>query len=70
MRRPADAVDVHLAGGRAVRLETLWDDDWDGGTYYLVEGTRWFELTCGSMNPPEDRWLPIAETFEFLAEEE
>ena len=27
-------------------------------------------LTCGSMTAPDDRWLSIAKTFEFLPVEE
>jgi len=40
---------------------------WNSRTYLLTEGERWMYLYCSdTFEPPEDRWLSIAETFEFL----
>jgi hypothetical protein len=34
--------------------------------YTFTDGEAWFSVTCISNDPPADRWLSIAETFEFL----
>jgi hypothetical protein len=47
--------------------------DTDGATrnaYVLTDSKAWFLLECWAADPPDDRWLSIAETFEFLAVEE
>jgi len=41
-----------------------------GSGYLFSDGFDRFFLTCLGADPPDDRWLSIAETFEFLPEEE
>ena len=51
------------------RTENI-DDGTDSREYLFTDRTTWFRLSCSSTDPPDDRWLSIAETFEFLPEEE
>ena len=64
----ADGTNLDLPSGRAVRMDVVWEEG--GGlisSYYFVDGTTWFVMNCGtSGEPPEDRWLSVAESFEFL----
>jgi hypothetical protein len=46
---------LDLPAGEAALVDIHYDD-----------ANRWFVLQCGTEDPPEDRWLSIAETFEFL----
>jgi hypothetical protein len=55
--RPADRVD----GEWNRMLATAWP---------FTDGDRRMALICRSEDPPPDRWLSIAETFEFLPAEE
>jgi hypothetical protein len=37
------------------------------GKYFFTDEARWFDLTCvTASDPPEDYWLSIAESFEFV----
>ena len=38
--------------------------------YYLTDGRLIAGLYCKSTDDPEDHWLSIAESFEFLSAEE
>ena len=63
---------LDLPAGQAVRADVAWDDGWNQSSYYYYYynnlGARWFRLDCATREDlPEDRWLAIAETFEFLA---
>ena len=42
----------------------------DYSAYYLTDGIRLYLLQLQGLDTPEDRWLSIAETFEFLPVEE
>jgi hypothetical protein len=62
--------DAGLSSTIAVRAD--WET-WDGGSataWIFLDGERRVVLFCQSEEPPEDRWLSIAETFEFLPAEE
>jgi hypothetical protein len=57
---------LELPAGGVVRADVLWADGTTESSYFYMEGTRWFQLSCASEDrPPEDHWLTIAETFEF-----
>ena len=55
---------IELPAGRAGRLDVTLGRD--TSRWYFSEGAAWFSLSCASSEPPDDRWLSIAETFEFL----
>ena len=38
--------------------------------YLSTDGMDFFSVTCNGPTPPEDDWLSIAETIEFLPPEE
>jgi len=38
--------------------------------WIFTDGDRHAALLCRSVRPPDDRWLSIAESFEFLPAEE
>ena len=69
---------VDLPAGSAGRVdsvtvfvvETLGDVTHYGSTYFLLGDGRQSMLSCLDVLLHPDHWLPIAETFEFLAEEE
>jgi len=42
----------------------------DYSVYYLTDGSDLYSLQLNGLDAPEDRWLSIAETFEFLPVEE
>ena len=66
---PADVRGLNPSVQRAVRLDSA-----DHSMYFLVAGETIISFSCQAMppapDPPEDRWLSIAETFEFLPVEE
>jgi hypothetical protein len=66
--RAVERVPLDLPGGRAVALDLRYESGWDWRDYLVTDGDRWLLLGCGSLNPPEDRWLSIARTIEFLPE--
>jgi hypothetical protein len=58
---------LELPAGRSLRADVLWASGTKASDYFYVEGTRWFQLDCGTEDrPPEDRWQSIADSFEFL----
>jgi hypothetical protein len=64
----AEAVD--LPAGTAARVDEVGQDGSLGTLYHYAEDGRWFALGCYADDPPDDNWLSIAETFEFLPVEE
>jgi hypothetical protein len=73
-KRPRQAVSgsalLELSAGRVGRVDMLYDGAVTISTFHLTDGTAWFYLQCGAADPPDDRWLSIAQTFEFLPVEE
>ena len=61
---------LDLPAGRVARIDSRWENGWDQRDYVFKDGETWFLLQCNSTLAPEDRWMPIAETFEFLPVEE
>jgi len=62
---------VDLPAGRAARVELVKSDGTHQDHYVYTDGQQWFELLCSAKTRPlDDRWLSIAETFEFLPAEE
>ena len=57
---------VDLPAGRVASVDTMYKDDLDERDYVFKDGRSWFLLQCFSTSAPDDRWLSIAETFEFL----
>jgi hypothetical protein len=64
-------IEGYVWSPRAGRIESV-DADGDHLTQYdLNDGDRWVSIGCTtSANPPDDSWLSIAETFEFLPAQE
>jgi hypothetical protein len=65
--------DFTFADLPAGRIGHLTATDLEGAAhdaYVFTDSEAWFLLECWSPDPPEDRWLSIAETFEFLPVEE
>ncbi len=58
--------------GEAVRIDVeVTEEGVDSASYILTDETTFYILMCEAFpEPPEDRWLSIAETFEFLPTEE
>jgi len=61
-----DTTFMVLPAGRTGCIDVVDTDGWESRGYYYKHGEAWFLLSCGAENPPDDRWLTIAETFEFL----
>ena len=64
------AADAGMSSTIGVRVD--WET-WAYGpatAWVFLDGERRVVLFCQSEEPPEDRWLPIAESFEFLHTEE
>ena len=57
---------LELPGGSSIACDALHEDGWVWRGYLVTDGDRWLLLMCGSMNPPEDRWISIAESMEFV----
>jgi hypothetical protein len=55
-----------LPAGRACRVDFLKPGLPAFTVWSLTDGNTWLRLTCHSDDPPDDRWLSIAETIEFL----
>jgi len=66
----AVVTDADLAAGRAAALDVLYDDGRASREYLFTDTTAWLRLSCVSNEPPDERWLSVAETFEFLPAEE
>lgn len=56
--------------GRMGHLSAISVDGWTQDGYVYSDSALWMYLACWSPDAPEDRWLSIAETFEFLPAEE
>ncbi len=64
-----DGTPVDLPAGQAWHIDLA---HWAGSSisaYTFTDGSTWFAVLCGSPVPRVDHWLSIAETFEFLPEE-
>jgi len=62
---------LRLPVGDGIRIDMeVPEEGFSGATYMLTDGATFYGLMCDASNPPEDRWLSIAETFEFLPVEE
>jgi hypothetical protein len=60
---------VALPAGYAVRIDVTYSErDSDRAFYWLTDGHVLVSLLCLATRGPDDRWLSVAETFEFLAE--
>lgn len=57
-----------LPAGYAVRVDVEYPD-WNRSIYRLTDGRVAATLLCIAPRGPHDRWLSIAETFEFLPAE-
>jgi hypothetical protein len=68
----ATSTALRLPVGDAVRIDVeLPEEESSAAFYLLTDGTTFYVLRCAAFSdPPEDRWLSIAETFEFLPMEE
>jgi hypothetical protein len=64
----AEAID--LPAGVAAREPGVGQSGRSGTQYRFEEDGEWFILGCYADDPPDDRWLSVAETFEFLPAEE
>ena len=62
-------VRVDLASGPAWRLDYVGQSV-PQSAYLLGWNDGILALDCFAFDPPDDRWLSIAETFEFLPAEE
>jgi hypothetical protein len=63
----ASAVYVDLPAGRTLAIDSVIEDGYDCRQYLYADGETWFQLRCYTHIAPGDRWLSIAETFEFLS---
>ncbi len=54
---PASRIDISLQFPDVVLLSSSW---------VLTDGTTFHTLTCTDLMRPDDRWLSLVETFEFL----
>jgi len=62
---------LDLPAGPAGAIDVTDEEWWNTRTYLLTDGERWFYLHCDdTFEPPDDDWLSIAETFEFLPADE
>ena len=60
--------EVQVKAGRAVRLDD--ERTRPSSAYLFTDGTRYYSVACSDPDPPQDRWLSMAETFEFLPADE
>jgi hypothetical protein len=63
------SVALQLPSGPAGRVDLLFEDWLAISRYHFSDGNAWYYLQCGAQEPPDDRWLSVAETFEFLPQE-
>jgi hypothetical protein len=67
----ATATALLLPVGGAIRIDLeAPGEGFSSATYMLTDAATFYGLMCNASDPPEDRWLSIAETFEFLPTEE
>jgi len=59
---------LDLPAGRSGRADYSWTDEFLTTTYSFTDGHSWLQVDCGLLQRPNDSWLSIAETFEFLPE--
>lgn len=58
---------VMLPGGRVAHIIAMGTDGAYHEGFWFTDGSRWLSLGCQAPAPPsDDRWLSIAESFEFL----
>ena len=74
-RGGVSTTDVMLPSGPASRIDVVYLDvegfpPLVNATYLIVDGGMVYALTCHGEMFPEDRWLSIIETFEFLPAED
>jgi len=69
---PSHSSEVLLPAGRAWRIDAVHESGWHYTEYVLGKDGDFYVIGCGAnaWEQPEDRWLAIAETFEFLPAEE
>ena len=60
---------VALPSGPSGHVDWTWDGYPPRTAWVFVEGDWRLLLSCMADDPPVDRWLSIAETFEFLPDE-
>jgi len=60
---------LELPAGQAARMDVS-DEATHLSIYLLREGNTFYRISCAGDEPPDDRWLSIAESFKFLSEEE
>jgi hypothetical protein len=62
-----ESVVLALPAGYAVRVRTEYTDPAQAWAYYrMTDGQSLGILGCAATSGPDDHWLSIAETFEFL----
>jgi hypothetical protein len=59
--------EIEAAAGRAIRLDD--ERTRPSSAYLFTDGARYYSVACSVEDPPDDRWLSIAETFELLPAE-
>jgi hypothetical protein len=71
-RRTSEPVvtQVSLPSGRTIRADWERWSEMPATAWVFLDSDRRAALLCRSDEPPDDRWLSIAETFEFLHAEE
>ena len=70
--RDSDPVvtEVSLSFGRAIRADWERSREMPATAWIFTDGDRRAALLCRSGEPPDDGWLSIAESFEFMPSEE
>jgi hypothetical protein len=66
-----DVTTLDLPAGKTVRLDvglSVPGYETASSSYVYTDGTTFHTLTCTDLDWPEDRWLSIGGTFEFLPE--
>lgn len=71
----ATTADVTLPVGEAARIDYLqmepgWTVPWQQTQYALTNGSVLYYVGCSGVEAPDDGWLSLAETFEFLPDDE
>ena len=63
----ATSTALRLPAGDAIRIDLELPDTGSSSVVYLLtDGTNFYGLMCRAPDAPEDRWLSVAETIEFL----
>jgi hypothetical protein len=71
----ATVTDVALPAGQAKRIDGRQVAEGlhaptDFSLHLATDGSRFYLIRCAAVDPPDDAWLSVAETFEFLPAEE